>query len=435
MTNLQTRVDLVHRWFINTVNRTETTAGWGWVPDVPPNPQNTAEVVCAIGDADLELPYRSEIMRLIRTPVVDSPRGDWVFEAPLDLAWRVRALRYLGVAADDAGLSADIDALLKAQLGSGGWPMASGLYAPSATATAAAVLALAMTSDDRALAMARRGLEHLTTINDNGRDHQRGPVHVAAYTAFTLSRPEVRALGSERRFAQARDLACDRLMRFLATRRYEAEEETFSRGRVLDTFRHLTLPIALRAVAAARPEALFEPPFRDALVALLALQDTTPTHVTYGGFRTSPEGFVTSYASTQALEVLASIRKDLSDYVNPAVAFDLICHSNSAHHTDPQTLARLGNRSLIMNSTAALSVMVLAVFAGGGLAAAGAMTRDAASPSVSRAFLVFGSLLAGLGISCYLSTRLHRTPIQRISLVAFTLFTALVLPALMFILY
>lgn len=81
MAGIQARIDLAHRWFLNAQASTEDAAGWGWVPDVPPNPQNTAEVVCALAEAQLPVPQREAVERLVRTQMVRSVRGNWLFRA------------------------------------------------------------------------------------------------------------------------------------------------------------------------------------------------------------------------------------------------------------------------------------------------------------------------------------------------------------------
>lgn len=48
MVNLESRVDLAAEWLLANITHEESYSGWGWVADVPPNPQNTAEAVCAL---------------------------------------------------------------------------------------------------------------------------------------------------------------------------------------------------------------------------------------------------------------------------------------------------------------------------------------------------------------------------------------------------
>jgi hypothetical protein len=432
MSSIDSRITLAAEWFTRTQSVVSNGAGWGWVSDVPPNPQNTAEVICALSGAGIEVPNRAGAERLVRSSMVDSPRGGWAFSEPIDIAWRLRALNALDVGVGDPEVVAGVNALLSAQLADGCWRMADGEGPVSVTATACAVLALTAFPSENALVGARSAIRALSDGVTSGR-HEFGSAFAVALSGFVLSRQQVQHV-SGRQVRRSLAVASDRLLEYLELRTYAAEEETFVRAGLIDTWRHLTLPLALRAVAAANPDAIFEQSFRDGLVAMLALQDTMPDNVSFGAFRSSRDGFITSYATTQAIEALTEVRVSLTEKVNPAIAFDLICRRDGAHHTDAQRIGSIGRHAIILNSTAALGFMVVSAVAGASLVLSALLLAARSDLGLSRGLMVLGSVVAGFGVSAYASARMHRTPRQRVVLIAFTLFTALVLPVLTFVL-
>ena len=142
---LERRIALAERWLhANIAEGGEGRYGWGWVPDVPPNPQNTAEVVCALIGLGRSVPQRQGVEQLVRSnAVLNSQRGDWAFDALIDVAWRLKALRCLGADEDDPDLRACVCALVEAQEpDTGGWRLAGRRGPISATATTAAAEAL-----------------------------------------------------------------------------------------------------------------------------------------------------------------------------------------------------------------------------------------------------------------------------------------------------
>src|SRR5580704_12760647 len=97
MSDFNHRIDMAVGWFErHIIEGSDAGAGWGWVPDVPPNPQNTAEVVCALTHIGRPVPRDADALRLIRCEVVEhASRGDWAFRSLIDVTWRLRALRCL----------------------------------------------------------------------------------------------------------------------------------------------------------------------------------------------------------------------------------------------------------------------------------------------------------------------------------------------------
>ncbi|WP_330249300.1 hypothetical protein OG874_23495 [Nocardia sp. NBC_00565] len=144
-------------------------------------------------------------------------------------------------------------------------------------------------------------------------DSRTEPLYACAYVASIVSQPEVAAVGGKR-VERARASVVERLLTGLRQGDARVEEEAFRRGEVADTWRHLSLHLAVGAVITADPHTIFEPPVRRALTGLLDLQETGPLHTHRGEFRTSAEGFVTSYATTQALEAMVTARPGFACY-------------------------------------------------------------------------------------------------------------------------
>lgn len=437
MSDLEHRIGEAARWLSsNLADDGLGHAGWGWVPDVPPNPQNTAEVAYALTRVGRGVPRTHEVIALIRSgSVKHESRGDWAFQGVIDVAWRLRGLRCLVTnPADDPDLLACARTLIDAQdAGTGGWRLAGGSGPISITATTAAVLALLpLHSSLNVTGAVTRGLGMLISSAIDG-DERANRLYAAAQIADILARPEVAAFGGPRA-ERARKIALDRVMDHLRREDTGIEEETFRREGAADTWRHLTLPMSLMAVGRAWPEQVFDPAFRRGLIALLDLQETGEKNVNRGGFRTSREGFVTSYATTQALEVLAEIRTTVNERVNPARTFDLLCRIDGAHHSDPQNVITVAGRTVTMNSRAGAVILAISMLSGTTTVVLAVAMRTHLATAASRSLVLGGTAVVGVGVFGYLAVRLPATPNGRIAAAVFAAFTAVVLPVLTYLL-
>jgi hypothetical protein len=437
MPDLESRIALAESWLhANLADGGQGRCGWGWVPDIPPNPQNTAEVVCALVALGRPVPEPAGVEKLVRSSVVaNSQRGDWAFDAVIDVAWRLRALRCLGAGPEDPDLRSCVCALVEAQEpASGGWRIAGRLGSISATATTAAVealLDLEMPGIDL-VAVRRKAVSTLidAVLDD---DELASPLHACAQIAHLLAAESIVELGGTR-IEKARNRALRRVLDSLGRGYFAIEEEVFRRGTVTDTWRHTTLPMSLRAVAVAAPDRIIEPPFRAGLVTLLNLQETAPTNVNRGGFRTSQEGFVTSYATTQSLEVLGQVRIALGERTNPARTFDFLCRTEGAHHSDPQDLVTVRGRTVTMNSWAGSVLLVIGLLTGATIIAMSIGFQHDLGVVASRALVVWGMTPPAFCTFACTCVRLPRTSNAKIAAVVFSGFTALLLPIVTFLL-
>ncbi|WP_024803642.1 hypothetical protein [Nocardia sp. BMG51109] len=436
MSNIDERILMAVEWLRGSqIPHIGGGAGWGWIPDVPPNPQNTAEVVCILHRAECEIPRAEKVAALVRATVVERPVGDeWYFRTPIDVAWRIRALRCLGVEESDPGLVGAVRSLLEQQDSeTGGWRMSGFLGPVSITATAAAIPALigdGSFDGERQQAISR-GIAFL--VASVFQEPRSLPIYAAAHIATVLARPEIAEIG-DKKAERARSLAVKRLLHGLRRNECEIETEIFRRDDLVDTWRHLTLHLAIGAVVSADSRTIFDPAVRAAIVELLEMQEVDALAIYRGGFRISAEGPVTSYATTQALEALLQVRPAINERVNPAKVYDEICRADGAHHTDPQTVASVRGRRMLVNSTAGAALWLLGAAAGGTVFALAVGFDQALGKVGSRALVVWGTLLIALGVYSGLATRFPRLPKRRVAATVFAAFTALVLPVVTFLL-
>lgn len=153
-----------------------------------------------------------------------------------------------------------------------------------------------------------------------------------------------------------------------------------------------------------------------------------------GGFRTSSEGFVTTYATTQAVEALAQLRLTLNERVNPAKVFDLICRDEGASPADPQDVISAGGRSVVMNSYAGAGLLAIGGPAGLTIAIMSVAFADHLGEIGSRALVVWGTLFIAISTHVCVTTRFPTVPKGRIGTAVFAVFTAVVLPVVTFLL-
>ncbi|MBB5918481.1 hypothetical protein BJY24_007393 [Nocardia transvalensis] len=408
-------------------------AGWGWISDVSPNPVSTAEVVCALALAGREIPRARQVALLMRGNDSGTVVSDLL--SPLEVAWRLRGLQCLGVGADDPDAVAFRRALLAAQdADSGGWPMTDRSGPVSITATAVAIQALGAAAKSDAIAMEAVlwGAGRLVSaVLDRAPRKQR--LFESACVVATLAHPQVAEIGGDR-FVHARELALCRLITALRRGGIRIEEESFRRGGAADTWRHLTLHATLCAVTAGDPQAVGDPVVQQALTSLLELQEREPLHAQYGGFRTSPEGYVTSSATAQALEAMIRVRAQLDGTDEGTTVFEPIGRALwSRRNGVPRpkgawaAASPYGGRPdvsvWVSNGSAGVTISVLAV-----------IFADQLGRMGSRALVAWGLAFVAIGTYEGLSNRLPQTSRRRIAAAVLGTYTALLLPLMAFLL-
>lgn len=230
----------------------------------------------------------------------------------------------------------------------------------------------------------------------------------------------------------ARERAIANVTRALSSSEVLIDEEIYERGQITDIWRHLSLHLAVTALATEGK--VLDPTFRTALVDLLELQDIDEkVNETQGGFRTSREGYVTTYATAQALEALIQLQRSIRDRVNPGKVYDYICSRDGMHHTDPQVIMSAGARPVLMNSRAGAWFLATSGTAGLTISTMSAALVGTLGKVASRSLVVWGTLFVAVGLFGFVATRMPATPNGRIAAAVFAVFTALVLPVVTFL--
>ncbi|WP_280399942.1 hypothetical protein [Nocardia carnea] len=436
MSNIDQRID----WAVEWLHRSQAGvrnggAGWGWLSDVLPNPQNTAEVVVALAAAGRPVPRAAEVSTLVRRDVVDTDSGEWVFRSPIDLSWRLRALHCLGVPpADPVVVHCLRELYASRDADTRGWRLSEAVGPISLTATTAALHALAdlAGTDETAAEALLQGTSLVVSMMLRD-DPRAQPIYACAHVARLLARPEIAAVGGKR-VDKVRELTVQRMLQALREGKAGAEEESFREGLMASTWRHLGLHLAVGAVVTADDRAVFDPGVRRGLVELLELQETQERSAVRGGFRTSAGGFITSFATVQGLEAMLAVRRVVNERVNPAVIYDLICRERGAHPQDAQQVVGHRGRAVLMNSyaggltlaaaaPAGLTIVLLAVFFAGDLGVV-----------ASRALVVWGTFVIALGTYTGIATRLPSVAKGRTAAAVFAAYTAVVLPIVTYLL-
>lgn len=437
MSNLDERMRLAVEWFERyQFSDGAGGAGWGWIHDVPPNPQNTAEVVCALTAAGIPVPRADEVLHLVRRQrIVPPTAGAGEFTGPIDIAWQLRAMHCLGVPDTDPDVAECIRRLIEEQdAESGGYRMSGWIGPVSLTATSAAMHALApyAATNEEVAKATLRGVTFLalTMLSDDVRAE---PLYTAAHIVTVLARPEFASVGGKRA-RRASELAIERILDALADGGNCNGDEYFLRGDIAHTWRHLGLHSAVGALLVADGKLIFHPAVRAALTSLFELQETSVRLPSRGGFRTSSEGFVTAYSTTSAVEAMVHARAAVGETANPGKIFDLICRADGAHHSDGQVLAKLGRQRLIMNSFAGFAVFLLALTAGLTIVAHGAELNaryenpDWPVKLAARALVIWGTTVIAFGTLTWLTSRFPSSSARVVAAAVFGGFTAVVLP-------
>ncbi|NUP25293.1 MAG: hypothetical protein HOQ36_17550 [Nocardia sp.] len=436
MSNIDQRIG----WAVDWLHRSQLGdrhggAGWGWVSDVPPNPQNTAEAVVALTAAGRPVPRADEVRALVRRDVVDTESGAWEFRSPIDLSWRLRALNCLGAGPTDPAVVGCLRELhAKRDPETRGWRLSGPVGPVSLTATTAALHALAdlAVADEVAARALVQGTSLVVSLLRDD-DPRIQPMYACAHAALLLSRPEVAAVGGKR-VERVRATTVARMLDGLRRGEARVEEEPFRRGDTADTWRHLSLHLAVCAVVTADARAVFDPGVRRGLVELLELQETQELSASRGGFRTSAEGFVTSYATVQGLEAMTAVRRMVNERVNPATVFDMICREQGVHPRDAQEVVGYRGSVVLMNSYAGAMTLAAALPAGLTIALLAVLFADDLGVVVSRSLVVWGTFFVALGTYTGIATRLPSVPKARTAAAVFAAFTAVILPVVTFLL-
>lgn len=424
------RLRLAVAWLSSRVTvLDDEIAGWGWVPDVHPNPQNTAEAVGAYLILGEEVPHLQQVVTMLECEEPITCHGQsWEFGTTIDLAFRLRALACLRFRSRAAVPARVVDRLgheLRECFDTTGWAVAAGDDV-SVFATALALQALGaaghVTPSDP---LTRAGWDTVVRAAVDPGPHC--PLATRSHAVACLANRDLKVLHTGRS-ERAMRAGAAALLRSIATADVAIEEEAFYRGTVLDRWRHVLLPLALHAVATATPAAVTDPLFREHFSQLCDLQELDGTNK--GGFAAGPHGLVTSYATVQAIAAIDAVDQAIESHPDPSQLIELLFRRDGSHHTDPQIVGGTASRPVVANSRAALTAAALTTVVALTGVAPLIIDGGAYSPNVRR--LVFGIDTYVLTIAWYgyVVARLSDVSKAAIASVMFAAVTAVLFPLL-----
>jgi hypothetical protein len=383
------RLRLAIAWLTARVTvLSDEMAGWGWVPDVHPNPQNTAETVDAYLVVGQEIPHLDQVVRMLESEEPLACHGQaWEFGTTVDLAHRLRALANLRQQAPAAVPVDVIDRLshrLRGCFEATGWSLSTNddvsVFATSLALQALGAAGDVAPDDD----LSRKAWGTVAAAAADPGTHC--PLASRSYAIACLANPHLKVLRTGRSERTMRAGAAE-LLRSLGESDASIEEETFFRGTVLDRWRHVILPLALHAIATATPHSVIEPTFREAFGRLCELQEMEGTN--QGGFAAGRHGLVTSFATVQAIAAIEAVDRAIESQPDPGQLVDLVFRREGRHHTDPQVLGGTSSHPLVANSHAALAAAVLATLLAVMAAVPVAVNGEAYTANVRR--IVYGT--------------------------------------------
>ncbi|WP_131831187.1 hypothetical protein [Frankia sp. CcI49] len=395
--------------------------------DVIPNPQNTAEVVVALAHAGRpSAGFEGLADALARLEVIWPDGRVWIFDTPIDHAWRLRGLCRLAPSLNrDRLIRETLDALW-AQFTGRGWRLAPE-QGESAFVTSVALLAIGEASDlDLVPELADRCIESWNWLLDNlaRPRNQECPIAHTSWALLALSGLP---------FARWRNSAYRRAVQAGLRRLLEAleepipiEEEAFVRGPIRDKWRHPNLAVVIQAILKTDPPRLFTPALRGQFIQLMSHQLTDPLGAE-GAFTLNGAGPITTYSTTHGVQTMVMVR-DAFVRTSPGDLLELFCQLDGSHHSDSQKIAPgPGGSPILMNSTAGLAVGILftalvAMFAPFVL---GGVAVTDVSRKILACLLVYFLAVGWYG---YPAARLSQTSNRHIALGIYGAVTAVVLP-------
>jgi hypothetical protein len=346
------RVDEAKAWLLSC--RTQE-GGWGWVPDVDPNPQNTAECIASLIRAGTPAEQFTDVVGYIDSAMVARRDGRvWKMDTAVDQATRLEALLALrsGGLANEAGVADAIEHVIKdleSALGDrDGWSFdTANTFSPFASALALVALARSGINIEQ---YHRVWTQLLAFLNQPRFEHLDAPLAHRATVAASLSDP-VFTLWHDSAFRKTIKRTAGALLSALSAP-VQGESESFMRASVRDTWRHSTLQIIITSLAIIQPSAILQPQYRNALCQLLALQCIEEDSPDRGAFQAGDNGYPTTYATAQGIQALTVVQNAVAE-VSPADLLGELCRITGLHHSDSREVARIGSRSAIVNSYAA----------------------------------------------------------------------------------
>jgi hypothetical protein len=202
------------------------------------------------------------------------------------------------------------------------------------------------------------------------------PVASVATSVIALCSEGLKEFRTAPQTERAIDRGCRWLLKRAASQEgLRVEEEPFVRSGIADRWRHLTLPLAVSAIAMGdtgrgRAKFITDNRFKSAFKELCDRQETAVGAPNRGGWRTSTEGFFTVYAATKGLAALRAVDQAAREgAISPADAMIAVMHAEGAGRNDPQIVLNTSRVMIIVNYWSALLAAIIVSFLGVGIIA------------------------------------------------------------------
>ena len=347
-------------------------SGWGWVQHIPPNAQNTAEVLLALlslPEQDRFADFPNVLRSCVKDQLIDCTRS-----ATRNIAWVTRALiqiraqeAYEPANSLDGPIRSGVDALRQLQNRDGGWPEVAA--EPSqVTWTALTLILLGDELPPATVAAATDYLEgaqrsdggwplwtlSLDEVEERFKDHPRMIASAssqvnsnAACTAYA-----VLALSQRRRNDRGQKRGVAWLIEHIDE---HGHLPLFQQASVIEsevsTFRHFSTCWALQAILSVDPGLIFNDRVASLVMYLLGLRDQAT-----GGWRASEDSDPYTWATCNAIYTLRGVIQALQ-HVNPDM-FLVLAQWHHARELASSSWFEIRGHRLAVNTSAALAIAV-----------------------------------------------------------------------------
>ncbi len=364
---IQEYIDQALQWLISVYD--PVLCGWGWLQHIPPNEQNTAEVVLALlRDASESAHYTGVIAEAAEKQLMvptSQVTKDWI--------WVTKALlevqkRGMGPLTNEVKLglaiSRGLDEVSRLwDKTDGGWPDTGGERS-QVTWTALTLVLLHDELPSEQVMKAARYLER-SQNSDGGWGLWRFPTDEierlfsghprlisrasaqvtsnAASTAHALL--ALKSVGgSHHRIQAGKQWLLDHIS---PTGGWPVFQQVGIRGTEVYTYRHFSTAWALRALLGIDPELVYDSQVASSIVYLISLRDEAT-----GGWRSSEDSDPFTWATCNACDAL----RDVTDCLNQKLPsmFRVLIEWHQEHHLVDAYTAKLGRTVYVFNNAASL---------------------------------------------------------------------------------
>jgi hypothetical protein len=365
------------RWLVSIYD--PVAGGWGWLAHIPPNEQNTAEVIVALAKHahDIE-PYREILLESVERQLLNSQAAvtkDWIW-----VAYALITVKNAGLYPDEVALDKSITAALHEvenlwDTREGGWPDCAG--EPCQTTWTA--LSLILLHEYLPPPMVGRALRFLARAQNGDGGWGLWKISEAEIEERFRSHPRLIARASSQIASNAASTALATLALTLTKSAPGRAEEgvRWLLSHAMDTggwavfqqigvrlgetftYRHFSTVWAIRALLAVDQGNIYNETVIAGVMYLIRLQD-----IATNGWRSAEDADPFTWATCNALDAMADVSRCL--LVRTTSMFSIISEWHQTRHLrEIGTVDALGTR-FVFNRQAALaaslSITVMAAF-------------------------------------------------------------------------